>query len=250
MRYKAIVAYEGSLFSGWQIQVNPNTVQGHLEETLSKMEKKRVHITAAGRTDRGVNALGQVFHFDSDLKIPLEKMALAINNQLIDGIHIRHIEVVDDRFHARFDAKWKYYRYSIECGPFNLFDRNHVLQLNKSLDIEAMIEASKVFVGTHDFTSFNSNTLVETPNQVRTIYAINLALEGTTLHLDYYGEGFMRYMVRMLTQTLIEVGMHRLTTQDVIRLLEAKDKDATPYNARPQGLTLVHVEYDKPFEGN
>lgn len=242
-RYKAVVAYEGSLFKGWQVQPQSISVQGCIEKTLSRMEKSEVSITGAGRTDRGVNALGQVFHFDSELQIPIERFALAINNQLTDGIHIRSIEEVSDSFHARKDALWKRYRYKIELGEYQLFERYHVLQLNRDLDIEAMKQVSTLFVGTHDFTSFNTTPLSIRPIQVKTIYEISFTQVGTQLWIDYVGNSFLRYMVRMLTQTMINVGLHKLEYQEVERLLLTKEKGLVFYNARPEGLTLMEVHY-------
>lgn len=245
MRYKVTVSYEGSLFLGWQIQLASPTVQEEIERVLSQIENKKVQTIVAGRTDRGVSALGQVFHFDSEHNIPLDKYPEVMNNHLVDGIHIEKMHRVADDFHARKDAKWKHYRYSIEMGRYTLFERNHVLQLNRRLNVSEMIKAAQVLIGTHDFTSFNTKPLSVTPNQIRTIYTINLSQENQTLHIDYYGNGFLRYMIRMMTQTLIEVGLNKLTPREVQDLLAAKNKEAVIYNAPPQGLTLIHVEYER-----
>lgn len=242
-RYKAIVAYEGSLFKGWQTQVDGITVQDSIEQTLSRMEKKPVSIVGSGRTDRGVNALGQVFHFDSELNIPIDRFPLAINNQLVDGIHIKSIEKVDDSFHARKDAKAKVYQYHIEMGDYQLFERNHVYQLNKSLDVTMMEKSAQVLIGTHDFTSFNTTPLEVINNQVRTLYSIQFKIVGSQLHIEFIGSGFLRYMIRMIVMTLINVGLHKLDENVIEEFLLAKEKGLVIYNAPPEGLTLMKVKY-------
>lgn len=244
-RYKAICAYDGSSFVGWQRQVTGESVQSALEDVLTRMHKHPVKVIGSGRTDRGVNALGQVFHFDSNLRLDIETYRHALNAQLNDSIYIRDLCIVDSSFHARKDAKYKVYQYRIYQKEKNIFLRNQVFFFDKELDVENMKKAASYFVGTHDFASFNTNTFVETPNQVRTLYDIKIEQSETELQLTFFGSGFLRYMVRMMTQTLIEVGTHKISAETVLEILNAKDKSLVSYLAKPQGLTLVSVHYER-----
>lgn len=239
------VAYEGTLFLGWQIQVKSPTVQGEIERVLATMHHRKVNIVSAGRTDRGVSAMGQVFHFDSELNIPLDRWPLALNALLPDGIRILETERVSDDFHARYDARMKHYLYRIETGDYDLFSRNTTLQLNRPLNVAAMRQGASILVGTHDFTSFNSSPLSVVPNQIRTLFKVEIEEVDSKVLIHYYGDGFLRHMLRMITQTLIEVGAGRISSDEIYELLEAKHKEAVIYNAPPQGLMLVKVYYDK-----
>ena len=174
MRFKAIVSYDGSQFKGWQIQDDVRTVQGEIEKALSKISKKDISITASGRTDAGVHAENQVFHFDSDLDIPWEK---ALNALLPTDIHIKNITKVSKNFHARFDAISKSYGYKINVEEYNVFEKDYVLQYNQSLNLESFKYALEMFVGKHDFTSFNKTPKSVISNQIRTISEINIKIE-------------------------------------------------------------------------
>lgn len=242
-RYKAIIAYDGSSFIGWQRQIEGLSVQSAIEEVLSAMHKRPVKVTASGRTDKGVNALAQVIHFDSDLKLDIKTYLRALNAQVNEAIIFKHLEIVDHQFHARKDAKYKIYQYRIGIGEVDIFKRHQVFYTQKKLDVERLKEAAQVFVGTHDFSSFNTNSKEEMPNQVRTIYKVDVTQEEDEIRITFVGSGFMRYMVRMMTQTLMEVANHKLTIDDLARILEAKDKTLVSYLAKPQGLTLLEVGY-------
>lgn len=243
MRYKCVVLYDGSRYAGWQKQSDDLTVQKTIEKAISRIVNHEVSIVASGRTDARVHALGQVFHFDTEKKI--NNFKKAINSQLLPDIHIKSIEQVAEDFHSRFDAKYKHYEYFINNGEYNPCIANYSCHIKDKLDIELIRQAGRLFVGTLDFTSFNATKLTENENQVRTIYKIGIRQKEDLVYISFIGDGFLRYMVRMLTQTLIEVGLGKITVSDVKEMLDKKDKTACSYNAEAQGLFLVEVGYQE-----
>ncbi len=243
IRFKVTVAYRGSQYSGWQRQGNAHSIQATLEKALHKIHKAPVEIFGSGRTDRKVSALGQVFHFDTHLTMTPNQVKEALNSSLPCDISIVDVIEVNADFHARYHVIKKRYDYVIECGPYNVFEYDSVYQLNRSLDIDKMKEASLLFLGTHDFTSFNATPLSVKKNQQRTIERLDIVIENTKVRLIFEGKGFLRYMIRYISQVLIEVGLHRYTIEDVIRIMDAKSKDACKVNAPAEGLILVKVWY-------
>lgn len=247
-RYKAIVSYDGTRYIGWQRQPNGITIQEVIETEIEKISHQRTWVTASGRTDAKVHAKGQVFHFDSDFKLDARMWKIALNGHLPKDIRILSLVQVDPGFHARFHAVSKRYDYLINLGEYDVFSRNYAFQCYYSLDIAKMEEASRLFIGTHDFTTFCSSPLDTHPDQVRTITRIEFQQEGDMLRIIYEGNGFLRYMVRMLTGTLIEVGRGRLSKEEVKTMLEMRSKTACRYNAKPWGLYLVRVDYEEGWE--
>lgn len=244
-RFKATVSYDGYDYAGWQIQPadRGRTIQQTIEEAISEICLQPVHITGSGRTDAQVHAQGQVFHFDVDFRLTPFQWKRAINGHLPQDIRIIKIEAVSDQFHARFDAVGKRYDYRIQRGEFNVFSRRYAFQSPWPLNVQKMKEGASFLIGRHDFSSFCANSLSEMPDQVRELRRLELIESGEELRLVYEGSGFMRYMVRMMTGTLIEVGRGRMAPEQVKVMLEARDKQICHFNAKPQGLTLVHVEY-------
>ncbi len=243
IRYKCTVAYIGSLYCGWQTQKHGDSVQEQIEAAISHIAKKPVSVLASGRTDAGVSARGQVFQFDSDLDMSERKMMGALNGFLPSSIHILKVEKMNRMFHVRYCVRKKRYDYCIHRGPYDVFSREYAYQCPYPLDVEKMKEAAQYLIGTHDFTSFNSTPLKETPDQVRTIYSIMFREEGPFLTISYTGRGFLRYMVRMMTAQLLEAGRGRIEPEEVKRILEAKSKTVSRRNAHPEGLTLAEVDY-------
>lgn len=242
-RYKAVVSYDGTRYVGWQIQKNGLSIQQVIEEVIEAICLKKTPITASGRTDKKVHAKAQVFHFDSDFKLDAKGWLKAINGHLPKDIHLSSLSEVRDDFHARFDVVAKQYEYRINLGEYSVFEQNYAFQPYYKLDVQAMRDASEIFVGEHDFSAFCANTHVETPNQVRTITRLDLIEENEHLRLVFEGDGFMRYMVRMITATLIEAGRHRLSKEEIREMLLSRDKNVCRFNAAPQGLYLVKVDY-------
>lgn len=245
MRYKVTVSYDGNKFHGWQVQNDVRTVQEDIEKCISIINNKATRIIGSGRTDSKVHAYGQVFHFDS-----LHKSMNAINwksalrSLLPYDINVVDVLAIDDQFHARYDAKNKEYRYYINLGDYNIFKRNYNLELNEPLDLEAMRTVAKEFIGTHDFSSFNASGYDEIEDQIRTIYDIMINESHDLLEIKIIGNGFLRYMVRMIIGTLIEVGRNNLDSSYVSEKLLSKEKGSVPYRAAAHALYLYSVEYD------
>ncbi len=243
MIYRAIVAYDGSRYAGWQKQKNALGIQSVIEKALTKIHKKEVVIVASGRTDAGVHALGQVFHFEALDTMAPRNYEQALNTLLPKDIRIQSIDCVPDDFHARFSAKSKRYDYVCTYDTKDPFVNAYKHVLWKPLDVEAMEEAKAYLIGTHDYTSFSSSHIDERKPRVKTVTRIAFMQEGEDLRTIFEGTGFLRYQVRMMMATLIEVGRHTIDSADVKRILEAKDKHACRYNVEACGLYLVEVNY-------
>lgn len=245
MKFKCTVAYDGTYFIGWQRQPKGRSVEGEIEKALHLIAKTPIDAVGSGRTDAQVHALGQVFHFESQLPMDSDAWKRALNALLPKDIRIVRVEEVASDFHARFHASSKRYQYIIHTGMYDVMQRHAMLQLNKPLDIHAMRNVIDVFVGTHDFTSFNATELAIIKNQVRTITRFELETHGQKILIHIEGSGFLRYMVRMLVAVLIEVGLGKLTKDQCVTLLEAKDKTVFTKNVPAHGLYLMEVTYDQ-----
>lgn len=241
MRYKCIVSYDGTGFAGWQIQKGYRSVQQEIQQAISKIANQPIKIVGAGRTDSHVHAVGQCFHFDLDKQY--KDIRKAINSQLPKDIYIREIEIVDESFHSRFSAFYKHYDYLVNDGPYSPLLRNYCYQIHDRLDEELMRKATKILEGTHDFTSFNATSISEIENQVRTIYKIDIERRDNMVRLSFYGDGFLRYMVRILSRCLIEVGLQNLSLEQLQKMLLAKNKQVCSYNCAAEGLYLIEVSY-------
>lgn len=237
-------SYDGTYFSGYQIQPNKRTVQNEIQVALTRMHKgQEIQITASGRTDAGVHAAGQVFHFESPLTIEHIKWAKALNNLLPNDIDIRKVEDAAEGFHARYDVKEKEYRYRLLTGKgLDMFRRLYSYHLPMKLDINQMKRACLPLLGTHDFTSFcASNTGVV--DKVRTLYGLDVFQENDEVIIQVIGSGFLYQMVRIITGTLIEVGLGKLEPSDINIILSNKDRRTAPSTAPAHGLTLWRVTY-------
>lgn len=241
MRYKAIVMYDGTLFHGFQSQDNLRTVQDEIEKVLKIVTKKDTKIYPAGRTDTGVHALGQVFHFDYDIEMQEWQIKNAINSRLPKDIYISHINITDDNFHARYQAIKKTYQYIINLNEFNPLNKNYCYYYKYKLDIEKMISASKIFIGEHDFKTFTKNHKLE--NTIRTIYNIDFNIQDNVIKISITGNGFLHNMVRIIAAMLIEVGNNRLTEEQLLSALNNKNRKYAPKLAPANGLYLLSVEY-------
>jgi tRNA pseudouridine38-40 synthase len=244
-RYKSIISYDGSGFSGYQVQPNKRTVQSVLEAVLTKMHKgEPVRVSASGRTDSGVHAKGQVIHFDSPLHIPADKWERALNSMLPEDLSVLSVGSVPDSFHARFDAKGKEYRYVLRLSQKrDPFQRKFAYQFPYPLNLKAMEQASKFFLGTHDFTSFCA-AKTEVEDKVRRIDSIDFTLKDDLLTIRFKGNGFLYNMVRILVGTLLEVGSGERSPEDIPIILAHKDRRLAGKTAPPQGLYLWQVFYE------
>lgn len=245
MRVKCIVSYDGTQFSGYQVQPNKRTVQSEIEAVLTKLHKgQSIKIHASGRTDAYVHAVGQVIHFDTTLTIPSEKWPYALNSLLPKDIVILDAEIVPDHFHSRFDARKKEYRYKISTQKMaDVFKRNYTYHFPYALDVELMRKACQYLCGTHDFTSF-CVAKTEVVDKVRTIYSIDILEEGTDLTFCFTGNGFLYNMVRILMGTLLEIGQSKRSPDQIPLILEGKDRSLSGKTAPGHGLYLWKVYYD------
>lgn len=244
-RWKVTCSYDGSSYAGWQRQTNALGIQQVIEDVLSNIHHKPIEICASGRTDALVHALGQVFHFDSDKEIDNAHWKMAMNAKLPKDIRIQKVEQVPSDFHARFHATSKRYDYLISNRMDDPFLQKYQNLIPTPLDVAYMQECSDVFLGTHDFTSFTSAKIDARKSRVKTITRLEVIQESDHIRLIMEGDGFLRYMVRMISQTLIEAGRHRLCKADIETMLMCKDKLACRYKAPACGLYLVHVCYER-----
>lgn len=246
MRYLITFAYDGSEYSGYQKQPKHKTIQSEIEKALKKINgDKKVDIHGSSRTDALVHALNQKAHFDIDLEISLDKFKFALNGMIPDDIYIKKLEIVSDDFHARFDVKAKEYIYEINMGEYNPIEKKHVYQYNKRLDIVEMERALKYLEGTHDFKSF-SKADEDKEDYTRTIVQANLIRDFKNVNivkLSFLGTGFLRYMVRNMVGTLIEIGEGKRKSEEIINIIKAKDRRKAGRTAPPEGLYLKDIFY-------
>ena len=248
------VEYDGTNFHGWQRQPEARTVQGELERVLSIVCRCPIQINGTSRTDAGVHALGQRASFCGDFGIPAEKLPLAVNNILSGGMNatgkigdVRIIEAkeVDTDFHARYEAKGKKYIYRIlNKEETQIFSRNYQYQVKKKLDFDAMQKGAEYIVGTHDFKCFQAAGGEEKKTTVRTVYSLKLKKEAEEIILEIKGDGFLYNMVRIITGTLVDVGLGKIKPEQVKEIIESKDRQNAGHTAPPQGLYLAEVYYD------
>lgn len=251
---KLTLAYDGTDFHGWQIQPGQATIQGSLTEVLRKITQENIQVHAAGRTDAGVHALGQVAHFKARSELTAEEYQRAFNALLPPAIRVVFAEEVGPDFHARWNALAKTYQYRFYRGRVvPPFAWRFVLHYPFPLDEEAMMRAARVFEGEHDFTSFAASSGSEEEDQDRTtlrvIYSAEVMREGEELIFRVRGKSFLRYMVRKMAGTLIETGKSRLKPEEIASLFEIKDRSKSGMTMPPQGLCLVAVEYPEAWKG-
>ncbi len=245
MRYKVTVAYDGTNYKGWQRQPHSIGIQQIIEEVLCRISGEMIDIVASGRTDRGVHAKGQVFHFDTKYKMDVNGWKRAFNALLPSDIYVTSVVNESENFHARFNAIGKHYEYKLYMGEKNIFLRDHSFYCYYNLNMQVLQDCCKMFEGTHDFSSFCTNEFGTHPDQVRTIYECSVKKVDNEIIFTFRGKGFLRYMVRMLVGTMIEAARGKITVAEVEKILLAKSKDACRYKAKACGLYLVEVLYEK-----
>lgn len=240
MRYCIVFSYDGTFFSGYQRQIGKRTVQAEIENNLTMINHNiPVTIHSSGRTDAKVHALNQVAHFDMD-EIDIEELKRKLNKLLPSDIYIKKVCVVNNCFHARYNAISKEYIYKMNLGEYNPLEANYIYQYNKNLNIEEMKKGIKYFLGEHDFSSF---TKCKKENNVRIINEANITCENDILTISFQGNGFMQYMVRIMVGFLIEIGENKRQPEEVLEVLKAKDRTKAGMTAEPQGLYLKEVKY-------
>lgn len=244
-RWKAVCAYDGTPFAGWQSQPGGDGIQDIIEARLAQLFAQPVRIHGSGRTDAGVHARGQVFHFDAAWSHEPDKLRLALKVGLPDAIQIKSIKPAKPTFHARFSAKGKRYIYHLWEGDADPFSRPYVwcLERPRRLDLEAMKHAATCLRGRHDFAAYAAFNGAEAKDTVRELSRLDIQQRGRGLRLVFEADGFLYKMVRSLTGALVAVGERRLSPADIQQLLEAKRRTAVVETAPPQGLFLEKVFY-------
>ena len=244
MRYKVTLAYNGGNYVGFQSQINGIAIQDVIEEAIFKIFNARLRIIMASRTDASVHARGQVFHFDIEKEMDPYKLKGAMNALLPKDIHIIQVDQVDESFHARFSVKQKTYRYLINNGEYDVFLEGFAYQCRFPLDVEIMKDAAKLFLGKHDFSSFNTSTYAEKPDQQRTISEFSIEKQNDLIVFTITGDGFLRNMVRIIVGTLVDLGRGLIRKEDIISMLNDPIKATTRRNnVTGSGLYLERIEY-------
>lgn len=247
-----ILAYDGTRYNGWQRQGNTSeTIQEKLENILEHLYGEPVEIHGSGRTDAGVHALRQVanYHVPRMLsRFSCQEIQTYFNQYLPLDIRVLSVSKADSRFHARLSAESKIYEYRIDCGPIaDIFNRRYLYRIEEPLNLQKMQEAASYLMGTHDFKSFCANRHIK-KSTVRTIYDISFELVDGILYIRYCGDGFLYHMVRILTGTLIEIGMGDLLPTQLPAILESQNRALAGFTAPAQGLFLVEVHYPEAGE--
>ena len=240
---KLTIEYDGKDFNGWQKQPNKLNIQGTIEKAIESLVGHEVELTASGRTDAGVHALKQVANFKTNSNIPIEKMAIAINSKLKKSIIIKDAEEVEEWFHSRLNCKRKTYRYVINNSKYGTaIYRNLECHIPYKLDVEKMQKAAKYFEGEHDFKAFKASG-TSSKNSVRTIYKANVYKDKDKILIELTGSGFLYNMVRIISGTLVEVGLGKIEPKDIPEIIKSQERKKAGKTLKAHGLYLVNVEY-------
>ena len=242
--YKLTIQYDGTRYKGWQKQVTTDaTIQGKLQNIFEKMTGREADVQGSGRTDAGVHAKGQVAHVHLKGTWSEEEIKDYANLYLPEDIAVLNVKRVDERFHARLLAKTKTYEYRIAKGKkADVFERRYVQLVEEPLNVDKMREAAKKLEGEHDFKAFCGNPKMK-KSTVRTLYRIEIAEDESEIRLRFTGSGFLQNMVRILTGTLVEVGLGEREPEDMERILESRKRENAGSTMPAKGLTLLEVRY-------
>lgn len=239
------LAFDGSRYSGWQrLGDDDNTIQGKLEELLSKMVDEKINVIGCSRTDKGVHGKAFVCNFFTNSNMTLDKIETYINRYLPNDIVAYDIDQVDSRFHSRYNAKSKLYRYTIDNNKYqDVFTRRYTSHISENLDLNRMQEAANHLMGTYDFSAFTTMKSKK-KSTVKTIIDIHIAKEGHYIYIDYEGDGFLHNMIRIITGTLVRVGKKEISTKDIKDILDSGNRSIAGPMMEPKGLCLIDVRYD------
>ena len=240
---KLTIEYDGKDFNGWQKQPNKLNIQGTIERAIEQITGEQVELNASGRTDAGVHALAQVANFKTNSKLPIEKIPLAINSRLKKSIIIKDAEEVDEKFHSRLACKQKTYRYVIN-NTYNgtAIYRNLECHIPIKLDIKKMQQAIQYFIGEHDFKAFKASG-TSSKSSVRTIYDATVYTENDRVFIELTGNGFLYNMVRIISGTLVDVGLGKIKPEDIIEIIKMGKREKAGKTMPAHGLYLVKVDY-------
>ncbi len=240
---KLIIEYDGKGFNGWQKQPNKLNIQGEIEKAIEEITGEKVDLIASGRTDAGVHSLGQTANFKTESKIETEKFAKAINSKLKKSIIIKSAEEVDEKFHSRYSVKSKTYRYVINNSENgSAIYRGLEYHISNKLDYKKMEKAIKFFEGEHDFKAFKASG-TSSKSSVRKILNGSVKKEGERIIIEVTGTGFLYNMVRIISGTLVDVGLGKIEPEEIPQIIESKDRKKAGKTLPAHGLFLVKVEY-------
>jgi tRNA pseudouridine38-40 synthase len=242
-RWKCVCAYDGTTFNGWQSQEGGNTIQDLIERQMLKILGRKIRLEGSGRTDSGVHALAQVFHFDADWKHGPEKLRVALQTGLPRSIQLKSMRPVPATFHARFAAKGKIYRYHIYLGQADPFTTAFCWSVNRELDWAAMLATAKSLRGKHDFWAFSGENDRTYETTVRDLRRLEIRRRGRNVTFTFEADGFLYKMVRSLTGALVNVGLGKLSPRGAAELLKTRKRIPEVQTAPPQGLFMVKVIY-------
>ena len=246
--FKLVVSYDGTRYFGWEHQPDTEmTIQGKLESVLNQMtempEGESVTVIGAGRTDAGVHARAMTCNVLLNTEKSEEEVQAYMNRYLPDDISVNSVKLAADRFHSRFKAIGKTYRYTCWFGASKpVFDRRYLTVLDRKPDVERMREAAEYLIGMHDYRSFCGNSRMK-KSSIRVVDVIRIEESGNYIRFYYHGNGFLQNMVRIMTGTLLEVGMGKREPGDMEEIIEARDRRKAGYTAPAQGLCLRKVDY-------
>ena len=242
---KLTIEYDGKDFNGWQKQPNKLNIQGEIERAIETITGEKVDLIGSGRTDAGVSALGQVANFKiENNKMPIEKMAYAINSQLKKSIRVKKAEEVEESFHSRYKCKKKTYQYTINNSEQGTaIFRNIQYHFPLKLDESKMNEAVKYLVGKHDFKSFKASG-TSSKNSVRIIYDAKVTRDGDLVKIELTGSGFLYNMVRIMVGTLLRIQQGKIPSDGISEIIQKKDRKFAGPTAQSCGLYLNKVNYD------
>lgn len=241
--YKLKISYDGTRYFGWERQPEKETIQGKIENVLSRMCNTEVEITGAGRTDAGVHAKAMIANVHMETDKSDDEILEYMNQYLPDDIAITSVTKASERFHARYNAKGKTYCYTIFNGKVKpVFNRKYYTYIDTKLDVDAMREATNFLIGEHDFKSFCGNPKMK-KSTVREIKSIDIKTSKGYIYIYFTGTGFLQYMVRILVGTLLMVGRGEMSPKQIEEILEAKDRTKAGQTAPAKGLCLEKVYY-------
>lgn len=240
---KLTIEYDGAKFGGWQKQSTKLNIQGEIEQAIKEITGEEIELTASGRTDSGVHSLGQIANFKTNSKIEIEKIPYAINSKLKKSIVIKNAEEVEENFHARYNCKGKKYKYVINnSSQGTAIYRGLECHIPQKLDVAKMQEAIKHFEGEHDFKGFRASG-TSSKSSVRTIYKAEVKQDGERIIIELTGNGFMYNMVRIISGTIVDVGLGKIKPNEIPEIIKSKDRNKAGKTLPAHGLYLVEVYY-------
>jgi pseudouridylate synthase I len=246
--YKLTISYDGTNYCGWQVQPNGVSIQEVIQKHLKTILRTEITIIGSGRTDAGVHAMGQVANFLFPETVDIYRLHGSINGLLPPDIRINNIVEVPADFHAQYSPKGKTYHYHLHLDRVqNPFRRHYNLHVKEKIDLECLKEAAKLFVGTHDFTSFANEAHLGTASRdpIRTLKRLDVVNQEGGIRLEFEADGFLYKMVRNIVGTLLDIGAGKLSKENVKEIFNAKDRRQAGKAAPPHGLFLMHVDYSE-----